>query len=156
MAPSDGPASTSALDGPLRPRERRFSLATILGGMTLLAVSLAVLRLAPCSGLFLAILVTPAVVRTMMAADGCRLAGQSMSRDEWMQTLIWSFLMTYLAASAGMLAFMMSAAFQNAAANPIQPGAPPPAAGQATMWTAGAIAVAVGGLIFWIARPRQQ
>jgi hypothetical protein len=150
LASVAGEATLENLDHPSTNRGGRFSLMSILLALSLLAVSLAVYRYVPCAGLILAVLLTPAVVRTVMAADERRLGGGRLTLDRWLQTLVWSFLVAYLVAACGVLTFMIAAvtvlpAFNAALGRPA-----------ATQWIIMGIAVLAGGAAFWIARPSRR
>jgi hypothetical protein len=85
----------------------QFSLDTLFLIITLVAVCLGAFLLAPGLGVLLALVGTPALIRTMLAGHRKRQAGAPLSTSQKIGAFALSFILVFAAGWAGLIAFFV-------------------------------------------------
>lgn len=103
---SDSPSSPLA--GVERKSAGQFSLATVFLIITLIAVCLGTLRLAPGVGVLLMIVAAPALIRTCIVGVKEKRGGHSLSIGEKLIAFLASSAIVVLVGVAGLIAFQIA------------------------------------------------
>ena len=133
-------------------RAGQFSLATLMLIMTLVAVCLGVGMLAPGLGIFLALIVTPALIRTVISGADTKSAGYRFTMVDKIETFVVSLFVAVGVATAACVASMTACtatALLGAAVNRSNSNEP---------WALGLgvgaiVGIGAMGWLFWFTRP---
>lgn len=154
-ATTENPYASPQLIHESKYRAGQFSIATLMLVTTLVAVCLGVGMLAPGLGILLAIVATPALVRTVVADSRTKAAGWPFTMTKKIETFIVSLFLAGAVGMAGVVAFMGACTVGLMASGAFVSSSGPSGDAFGVALFLGAVAaIGVMGWLFWVTRPQ--